>query len=431
MWEENWKNQALLFLISQNFSIFGSSLVGFTIIWYITLKTSSGGWVTLATMSTLLPPVFLSMWAGVLADRYNRKWIIMLSDGLTAMVTLAAFFLFCAGMESVSLLIALSFLRSSFGAFQSPAVNALYPQIVPEEHLVRISGINQTLNHTFLLISPAVGGILLGTLGIQWSFLADVLTAFFALAVMSWMKVSGPREKYTRSRKKKQAERSDQEGIFSEREDIEAENGKETTVMEELRAGLGYAWHHPLLRIILIGYAVTFILFTPLSRLSPLMISRTFGEEVWRLTANEMFWTAGSLAGGAIIALRGEIKNKYAGIFVTITVMGILILLMGLAPYFWLFLFFDCLCGMLIPPMMASQTYLIQTNTDPRYMGRVFSLMQIVSMGMVPMAMLFFGPLGDYVKIQLLLIVTGGLMAVWGQWNYHKMMRYCRQQKGK
>ena len=68
MWEENWKNQALLFLISQNFSIFGSSLVGFTIIWYITLKTSSGGWVMLATMSTLLPPVFLSMWAGVLAD---------------------------------------------------------------------------------------------------------------------------------------------------------------------------------------------------------------------------------------------------------------------------------------------------------------------------------------------------------------------------
>ena len=89
--QNNWKKQIFLFLISQNLSLFGSSVVGFSIIWYITLKTSSGAWITAATIATLVPQVLVSLWAGVAADRYNRKWLIMLSDGFTALATLAAF----------------------------------------------------------------------------------------------------------------------------------------------------------------------------------------------------------------------------------------------------------------------------------------------------------------------------------------------------
>ena len=71
--QNNWKKQIFLFLISQNLSLFGSSVVGFSIIWYITLKTSSGAWITAATIATLVPQVFVSLWAGGAADRYNRK----------------------------------------------------------------------------------------------------------------------------------------------------------------------------------------------------------------------------------------------------------------------------------------------------------------------------------------------------------------------
>jgi len=70
----------VLFLISQNVSLFGSSVVGYAIIWYITLETSSGTWLMLSTICALVPQVIVSLWGGVLADRYNRKHLIMLTD---------------------------------------------------------------------------------------------------------------------------------------------------------------------------------------------------------------------------------------------------------------------------------------------------------------------------------------------------------------
>lgn len=386
-----WKKQLILFMASQNISIFGSSIVGFSIIWYITLKTSSGIWITAATIATLVPQVVISLWAGVIADRYNRKIIIMVSDSFTALATLFAFFAFLSGMESIPLLIVISFLRSLGGGLQGPAVNALYPQIVPEEQLVRVNGLNQTMSNILLLISPAAGGFILGTMGIQWTFLIDVVTALTAVLIMSRMKVN---------REEKQ-----------ERE--------KSTVMEELKSGVRYARSHPLLKTMLICYGVTFILITPASFMSPLMIARTFGDEVWRLTANEMLWTVGSLLGGAFIAWKGDFKNKITAIAVSLAGFGITFALMGVSGWFWLYLMLDCVCGMFLPVLVTAQTVLIQTNTDPAYMGRVFSLLQFVSQGVMPVAMLCFGPMGDRIQIQYIMVVCGLLLAVWGIW-FHR-----------
>ena len=96
---KNWKKQIALFLISQNLSMFGSSVVGFSIVWYITVTTESGFWITLSTLATLIPQVLVSLWAGVFADRYNKKTIIMLADGFTALATLLAFVAFVFGYQ--------------------------------------------------------------------------------------------------------------------------------------------------------------------------------------------------------------------------------------------------------------------------------------------------------------------------------------------
>ena len=384
--QHNWKKQILMFLISQNLSIFGSSVVGFSIIWYVTLKTTSGFWITLSTIASLIPQVLVSLWAGVIADRYNRKRIIMLADAFTALATFAAFLAFQAGHESLPLLLIISFLRSMGQGFQSPAVNALYPDIVPENQLVRMNGINQTLNNILLLISPAAGGVILGTLGIKWAFCIDVITATVAIGVMSGMKI-----------KKKAFEKKEQSSIGA-----------------ELKSGVRYTWNHPLLKTIMICYAFTFILITPASYLSPLMVARTFGDEVWKLTANEMFWTVGSLIGGVLIAWKGDFKNKITAIAVSLMGFGGIFSLMGLSRAFWLYLLLDCVCGIFLPFMITAQTVLIQTNTDPAYMGRVFSLLQFVSQGVMPVAILGFGPLSDRVPIQYIIIICGLLLIAVG-----------------
>lgn len=152
-------------------------------------------------------------------------------------------------------------LRSIGGGFQAPAVNSLYPEIVPREHLVRVNGINQMANNVLLLLSPAAGGAILGLFGMKWTFLVDLITAAIAIGIMFRLKI------------------------------VKSMATKATgSVMAELREGVRYTWGQPLLRVMLFCYAVTFILITPAAFLSPLMVVRNFGSEVWKVTANEMVW---------------------------------------------------------------------------------------------------------------------------------------------
>lgn len=78
----NYKKRAALFLTSQGITLFGSSLTQFAIIWYVTMQTSSGVWVSAMTVSAFLPQFLVSFFSGALADRFSRKKLIILSDAL-------------------------------------------------------------------------------------------------------------------------------------------------------------------------------------------------------------------------------------------------------------------------------------------------------------------------------------------------------------
>jgi len=212
----------LLFLASQNVSLFGSSVVGFAIIWYITLETSSGVWLTLATVSSLLPQVIISLWGGVLADRYNRKLLIMATDGFIALATLGLAVAFRAGFRSLEMLLAVSAIRSLGAGIQTPAVNAIFPQLVPRERITRIQGVNQTLNSLLMLAAPAAGGAVLASMDISWAFLIDVVTAAGAILITGFIRVE-------------KIERTDAPNSF----------------FADLREGVVYAFRHPLLQRII------------------------------------------------------------------------------------------------------------------------------------------------------------------------------------
>lgn len=373
-----------LFLISQNISLFGSTVVSFTIIWHITLMTSSGIWVTLFTICSLMPQVIVSPWAGVWADRYNRKFLIMAADGFIAVATLGLAVAYWLGYQNLELLLAVSVVRSFGAGIQLPAVNALLPQIVPPERLTRVQGVNQTLNSISMLLAPAVGGLLLGSTGIVGAFLLDVATAATAIAVLSLLHV----------------ERVVREAV--------------TNVFAEIREGLVYSWDNDLIRRVLICYAVSFFFITPTAFLTPLFIERTFGDEIWRLTANEMVWMIASMIGGVFVTLHGEFKNKVATISLCLVAFGICFAMLGTAHHFSLYLAYMGLAGFFSPVITTAQTVMIQEHVESTMMGRVFSLLQIVSVTAMPIAILLFGPLADIVSIRLILIVSGGALALSG-----------------
>lgn len=380
----HWKKKIALFLISQNISLFGSSVVSFAIIWHITLQTSSGIWIMLFTICSLLPQVFISPWAGVWADRYNRKHLIMLADGFIALATLGLAIAFWTGYQQLELLLAVSLIRSIGAGIQTPSIGALYPQIVPQEHLTRVQGISQTLYSVLMLLSPAVGGAVL-SLGLFWAFMLDVVTASLAIAIISMIYI----EKVARTE-------------------------EYASVGIELRQGISYVYNHKLLRLVLIGFGVSFFLITPAAILTPLLVERSFGGDIWRLTANEILWTTGTLTGGFFVYLKGEFKDKIFTTAVCLAGFGVTIALLGLAGNFIFYLVVMSVAGFFMPIIATAQTVLIQENAEPAMMGRVFSLIQIVTGSSMPLAILLFGPLADIVSINSILLVSGALLTTVG-----------------
>jgi len=379
----------LLFLAGQNVSLFGSSVVGFAIIWYITLETSSGVWITLATVCSLLPQVIISLWGGVWADRYNRKLLIMVTDGFIALATLGLAVAFWAGFRSLEMLLAISAVRSLGAGIQTPAVNAIFPQLVPREGLARIQGINQTLNSIFMLLAPAAGGAVLAFMDISWAFLIDVVTAAAAILITAFIRV-------------KKIERASVHDSF----------------FADLREGIVYAFRHPLLIRIIACYACSFFLFVPAGILTPLQIGRSFGGGVWRLTANEIVWTVGSLAGGVFMSLYGNFKDKPKIISLCLAAFGTAFGCLGMAGSFPVFLAIMAVAGFFFPVIATTQAVFIQEITQPAMMGRVFSIIQIVSAGAMPFGILFFGPLADIVSVESILIVSGILLVLVGALYY-------------
>lgn len=379
----NWKKRTFGFLFSQTISMFGSSLVGYSIIWYITIETSSGYWMMWATLCMVVPMLITSLFGGVWADRYNRKHLIMLADGFIALATLVLAIFFLVGYQNLVLILMVSAIRSLGSGIQAPAVSAIYPQLVPKEELVRIQGINQTLNSVLQLLAPAAGGLVLGLFGIVGAFFVDVVTAALAVLVFSFVHVDGVKR-------------------------IDAI----TTVLGELKQGLSYSFSDIRIKRLIFVYSVAFFLFTPAMALSPLLVERSFGPEVWRLTVNEMSWGIGSLLGGVFVSLKGNFKDKLSIIALSLFGFGVTFTLLGVAPTFVIFLIIMGISGFFLPLFVTADTVYIQEITPEDRLGRVFSVIQLISGCAMPLAILLFGPLADVISVETIMIVSGVFVTI-------------------
>ena len=149
----NWKKNAALFLSSQSISLFGSSVVSFAIVWFITKQTHSGLWGSLLTVSSFFPQFVVSFFAGVWADRYSRKKLIIVADTMIAAFTCLLVFLipkFTNAGIMMAALIAISFIRSVGAGTQTPAVSAMIPSLVPRREAYEDQRV-QCINREYLV----------------------------------------------------------------------------------------------------------------------------------------------------------------------------------------------------------------------------------------------------------------------------------------
>lgn len=385
----HWKRNAGFFIGGQFASMFGSMLVSYAITWNITLQEKSGILVALFTCAAMLPMVIASPIAGVLADRYNRKFLINISDALIALITLGIAILYMLGYKSIWLLFVAVITRSFSQGIQQPAVNALIPQIVPEKHLMRFNAVQGTSQSITMFAAPMVAGALLTFVPMEIIFFIDVITAIIGISTVFFcVKVD-----YVKNTEH-------QAGIKA--------------YYKETKEGISFIMNEKWLKTLLVFTALFCILAAPASILTPLQVARSFGDDVWRLTAVEIAFSVGMMIGGALISIWGGFKNKIHSMILSWILFGITTFLFGVVTNFWIYLAIMFASGGTMPLYNTPSMTLMQTRIPPEMMGRVFSAIMLINGLGMPLGMAFFGPLSDILKIEWLLIVTGALLIVGG-----------------
>jgi DHA3 family macrolide efflux protein-like MFS transporter len=381
----DWLKKTILFLTGQSITLFGSMLVQFAITWHITLTTKSGIMLTIVIICGFAPQVLISLFAGVWADRYSRKGLIILADSMTAVATAILAVLFTLGFEMIWLLFVFSAIRSVGAGIQSPAVGAFLPDIAPKEKLLRINGINASIQAALMLVAPVAAGGLYVLMGLKSVFWVDVATAAIGISLLLLIPVAVAQK---------------------------PPETQQPHVLREMTGGLSYVFRTKWLRQFLGFYLAYAMTFGPVVFLTPLMVARSFGEEPWRLVVHEVVFALGATIGGIAVGLiASRFRNKSYMVIGACTFFGLTTFIMGFSPNFLFYLAVMFPMGLLMPFINSGSITILQTKTHPEYMGRVFSLVTIIGSGAAPLSLAAFGPASDWISVEILLILTGAIMA--------------------
>ena len=379
--QTNWKSQAMLFLISQCITLFGSTLVQMAIVWYVTIQTSSGVWVAAFTVCSYLPQFLISFVAGVWADRHSRKKLIIGADSLIALVT----FLMVLAIPHITDktvvlggLLVMSVIRSFGAGIQTPAVNAVIPQLVPEDQIMRFNGINATMQSVVQFAAPAAAGVLLTINTLSSTLIIDTATAIVGIGLLSAVII--PKQ---------------------------AIQNKETSVFIDMKIGIKYTLSDKLIGKVLTVYGLFIFLCVPAGFLSQLFVSRVYGETYWYLTAAELAGFIGMVAGGILMSIWGGFKSRVTTMSVGLIAFGSLAIGMGLSKQFALYLTLMIIYGVAITMVQTATTTLIQEKAEMSMQGRVFGLLGAMYSGFLPVGMAIFGPMADEISLQWIMIGSG------------------------
>lgn len=389
---KNWAARFFTIWSGQALSLFGSSLVQFALIWWLTQKTGSATALAVAGLAGMLPQVLFGPFAGVLVDRWDRRRVMILADGSIAVATLILVYLFATDQVQPWHVYAILAIRSLGGAFHYPAMAASTPLMVPEDQLTRVNGLNQTLQGLNAMVAPPVGALLISVMPTQNILMIDVATAMLAISPLLFFSIPRP--------------------IRKEMAQVEAK----PSLLQDLQEALIYMRSWPGLVAILVMAIIINGLLTPTSALMPLLVTRHFGQGPLQLGFMDTAWGVGMIAGGLLLSLWGGFKRKIVTTLTGIIGIGAGVIFVGLAPAGWfgMALAGMCIVGVTNPiangPLMA----IVQSIVKPEMQGRVMALITTFATAITPISLMVAGPISDTIGIRTWFWMSGIITLLMG-----------------
>ena len=390
---KRWQVPFFAIWAGQAFSMMGSRLVQFSLVWWLTRETGSGTILATATLVAILPGVILGPFAGALVDRWNRRRVMIVADAFIALVSAWLVYLFWNGSLDVWHIYLAMLARALGEAFHWPAMQASTSLMVPEEHLSRVAGINQTMQGALTIVSPPLGAIALSLLPLHGVMAIDVGTAALAIVPLLFVAIPQPRRAT---------------GV--------GPGGRPATVWQDFLAGLRYAWGWPgLVAVLAIAMIINFVL-NPGFALMPLLVTQHFGGGALELGWLESAWGVGMLAGGLLLSVGGGFRRRVYTSLSAMVVGGLAIAIVGLVPStgFPLALSALFVAGAMNPLINGPLVAILQATVAPDMQGRIFTLVGSLGTAMMPLSLALAGPVSDVVGVQPWYVFGGANFALVG-----------------
>lgn len=379
----HWRRNFYLFLSGQFLSGITSMIVQYAIIWYLTEMTGSATVLSYATILGMLPMVLLSPFVGPLIDRWNKKLLLMITDGIVAIFAIILSLVGTFSAEFPIWLVFISlFVRSVAQTFQMPTIQSILPTIVPESELTKVNGQLGMVQSANFIIAPALGAFLFAIVPMNQLILLDVLGAILGISLLLFVAI--PK-------------------IISQ--------GEKVHLLTDTRFGIQQLVANKGLWLLsLIGAAFTLI-FMPAASMYPLMTMEYFNRSVGDAGLIEMVYALGMLAGGAIIGIFGKWKDRMKPIFAAYAVIGVTIGLSGILPAtskgFIYFIILNAFAGFATPYFNTLLMAMIQQSYDPKYLGRILGVLNSLMSITGPVGLIFAGPLADKIGVEKMFLLAG------------------------
>lgn len=385
----NWQGRFFAFFGAQAVSLIGSNIAQFAITWWLARAMDSATVLALASLMALLPGVVLGPLAGVLVDRWPRRTIIILADGVGALGAVVLMLLFWSDAIQIWHIYLITFVRSLAGTFHFAAVQSSTTLMVPADQLTRVGGMNQTVQGINMLAAPPVGALLLELLSLEWMMAIDVVTALLAIGLVLLIHIPQPAVKNTAL--------------------------TPMAVWHDMKEGFLYIWRWPpLFRMLLMSSVINFLI-GPALTLLPILVLRHFQGGALQLATLNTTLGLGFVAGGLILGVWGGFRRRMYTAIVGLALSAVGTLLIGIAPaeHYWVAVVGMGLFGVFNTISNGGFMSIIQSVVAPEIQGRVFTVLMSITQSVLPIGYLIAGPVADRFGVQLwYLFATVSILAV-------------------
>lgn len=389
MEKKHWFKTYIYIWVGQFVSLISSSAVNFAIIIWLSLEFKSAEVLALAAIAGLLPQALVGPFAGVYIDRWDRKKVMIFADAFIACCTLLMTFALKDDHVNLNLMYLLMVCRSVGSAFHQPAMQAIAPMIVPEDQLLRVSGVNQILHSISSIAGPALGALAIANLPINKVLYLDVIGAAFAIS--SLLFISIPYLKVESKASLGQVWRDLKLGFLA----IHQNKGLNRMFMYSILATMG---------------------ILPVAIMFPLLTIDHFKGDKFEMSVIEVVWGVGMLVGGSALSAFKVSYRKVLMVNCMHILLGLTFVFSGILPanMFIIFVILTGFGGAAMSIFNAAFMTIIQEEIAPDMLGRVFSL--YFSFAIIPslIGLLFAGNIADNIGVANAFIIAGALCILLG-----------------